>query len=314
MRRNPILTLAAFALLLLTVGPATTAHAAARHDGLPLHARSSGPRVGELQYLLRDPRPKQNPWTQIRGTFKGQPNYYFGARTKSAVIKWKYRFGYPAHKGQCGAPQNLVIPTAGRTFFAYLHGKARPACWASLVAARLKAVNTGPSANALRIRAYAQLLLDANIHEIPDNSNRGPGINYTATFRLPDGSSFTPPPLQSGTGQYGVAWCVSTWQTIFKKLGLGTFANDTAGVYSAVDYFAARHLTFAKAKVGALVAFITYDSHGRRVIGTGHMAFVMKVEAGSFTYSAGNDGNRFRERTIPYGSRPYTFIYPPGVA
>jgi hypothetical protein len=280
-----------------------------RNDRLPLHAGSGGPLVAKAQYLIRAPRPRQNPFTLIKGTFHHQPNGLFGARTKSAVVAYKYRFGFP-HKGQCGAPVDLVIPTVGQHFFDLLDRHAtRPACWVALAASRLKAIVPGPSLLAVKAKNYELELLAANIHEIPDGANRGPAISYTATLH-----GHTIRALQSSTGAYGQAWCVSTQQAVMKAIGYGTFANATAGVYYTVDYYAARNQLVAKARVGELVAFITYDRYGHRVTGTGHLGFVMAVQASTFTYAAGNDGNAFREHTIPMGSRPYAFIALRGLA
>jgi hypothetical protein len=306
---KPLLVLLAVAVISSTqVSPA----AAARHDALPLHAGSSGPLVAKAQYLIRDPRPRQNPFKLIRGTFPHQPNGYFGARTKSAVVKYKWRFGFPT-KHQCGAPVNLVIPTVGQHFFDLLDRRAtRPACWVQLAASRLKAIVPGPSALAIRAKSYELELLAVNIREIPDGSNRGPAISYTATLH---GYRITA--LQAATGAYGLAWCVSTQQAVLKAIGYGTVAGGTAGVYAAVDYFARPNpegTLVAKAFVGAWVAFIDYDRYGHRIPGTGHMGFVMAVQASSFTYSAGNDGNRFQEHTIAMGSRPYAFIQLNGFA
>lgn len=314
----------AFLALLAVAVIAATAHvspaAAARNDRLPLHGglscksrtASSGPLVAKIQYLIRDPRPRQNPFKLVKGTFPHQPNGCFGKRTVPAVVAYKYRFGLP-HKGQCGAPVDLVIPTVGQHFFDLLDRRvSRPACWVQLAASRLKAIVPGPSALAVRAKNYELQLLAANISEQPDGSNRGPAISYTATLH---GIHVTA--LQSSTGAYGLAWCVSTQQAVMRAIGVGTFAHGTAGVYAAVDYFARPNpegTLVAKAFVGAIVAFITYDRHGRRVPGTGHMAFVMAVQASSFTYAAGNDGNRFREHTIAMGSRPYAFIQLNGFA
>lgn len=297
LRRAPIL--AVFALALFNA----PAHAAKSNDGWDLHPGSSGPRVEALQWLESGHKPYV--FSQVKPTFRWPTNGVFGARTKSATIALKYRIGYPgAH--QCGSKGNLVVASTGPQFFAILEGKqTRPACWVALAASRLKAINTGPTALALKVKAYEVHLVELNIHEVPDGSNRGPAISYPA---------LGVPALQSATGQYGAAWCVSTQQTVLKTLGYGTFALDTAGVYSAVDYEARLNRLSAKPKIGALVAFIDYNSAGQRITGTGHMGFVVAVQASSFTYIAGNDSNAVREHTIPDGSRSYAFIYLPKLA
>lgn len=297
---RPALALAVTALALV-VSPA---HAAKkRADAWDLHPGSRGPRVETLQWLLGGHKPYV--FSQVKPTFKFGPNGSFGARTTSADIAMKYRIGYP-RAGQCGSKGDLVVASTGPQFFAILEGKqTRPACWVALAAARVKAINTGPTDLALRVKAYEVHLVELGIREEPNGSNRGPAISYPALGI---------PALQSATGAYGAAWCVSTQQTVLKTVGYGTFAGDTAGVYSAVDYAAARNWLSAKPKIGALVAFIDYNSAGQRISGTGHMGFVVAVQANSFTYIAGNDSNAVREHTIPDGSRSYAFIYLPKLA
>ena len=295
-------------LLLATVAALTITSPAAAgrcNDRWELHPGSCGQRVKDLQWLLAGHRP--NVFTEVKPTFKHQPNGSFGARTKSAVTAYKYRIGYP-RKGQCGARTDMVNSNVGPQFFAILRGRQkRPACWVALVSGRLKAIQAGqPTARALQWR---QLLVGwLGITETPPGSNRGPCISSACTWH---GSRFA---IQASTGAYGQAWCVSTQQEAAIIVGYGRFADGTAGVYYTADYYAARNLTFAKPKIGSLVAFITFDSHGRRVPGTGHMGFVVAVQASSFTYIAGNDSNGVREHTITDGSRPYLFIRLPGVA
>jgi hypothetical protein len=300
--------LALFAALLAFVAlglTAPTAGAAKCNDRWELHPGSCGQRVDDLQWLLAGHRP--NVFTEVKPTFKHPPNGAYGARTKSAVTAYKYRIGYP-RKGQCGAKADLVNPNVGPQFFAILRGQQkRPPCWVALVSGRLKAIQAGqPTA---RTVAWKALLIGwLGIDEQPVGSNRGPCISSSCTRA---GHTFT---IQASTGAYGAAWCVSTQQAAAAIVGYGHFADDTAGVYYAADYYARRNLVFAKPKIGSLVAFITYNSRGQRVPGTGHMGFVVAVQANSFTYIAGNDSNGVREHTIPDGSRPYLFIRLPGVA
>lgn len=303
-------------IILLVVAALTSAIApgadAKCNDRLPLHPGSCGQSVKDLQWLLGGHRP--NVFREVKPTFKWAPNGAYGARTKSAVTAYKYRIGYP-QKGQCGSPINMVsADSTGPQFFSILEGKTkRFACWVSLAASRLKAIIAAePSKIALDVRSIMVGWLgisETYYSRAPHYFNVGPCISSSCTWR---GKSQVA--LQSSTGQFNVAWCVSTVQEAFKEAGYGTFAERTAGVYFAVDYYAARNLVFAKAKMGSLVAFITYDRYGHRAAGTGHMGFVVKVEANSFTYVAGNDSNGVREHTISFGSRPYVFIRLPRVA
>ncbi len=284
--RIPLVLLAA--LVVVLAAAFGQARAAPRPDAYPLHHGSHGPRVKALQWLLAGHKP--GVFTKVAPTFKAKPNGLEGDRTDSALYAYKYRLGWPA------SANSKTHPVAGQTFFAIVEGKQkRPPAWVANAAARVQAVVPGVTKLAAATKSYEQTQL--GVSEQPPGSNQGP------TVRL----------YQSSTGAYGLAWCVSFQQWSLGHVGYGHFAGDTASVYTAVDYAAARNWLQAKPKVGALVAFIDYDSHGRRIAGTGHMGYVVKVEASSFTYIAGNDANRVNEHTIPDGSRSYAFIYLPGL-
>lgn len=281
-----------------TLTPATAA--ATRHDLYPLHVGSAGPRCAMLKFLERDPRPARNVFSQIKGTYKRASGMggYCNQQLANATIAYKWRLGYP---------RKWVKPIVGPYFVDLLLGhKKRPPDWVRVAAQRLAAIEAAqPSAVAVRWKSA--LLTVLGINEQPYGSNRGPKISYAP-------AGWPRPSIQSSTGAYGQAWCVSTQQWAGKIAGYGHFADDTAGVYYAVDYANARGWLSAKAKFGSLVAFITYDYRGRRVPGTGHMGFVSKVTASGFSYIAGNDSNGVREHFLSFGARPYVFIRLPGVA
>lgn len=296
----PALVLMAAAALAFA-GTATAA-ATPRHDHYPLHVGSAGPNCAYIKFLIRDPRSKANVFTQVKGTYLrkygmgGYCNTAFG----TAVEAYKWRLGYP---------RKWVKPVVGRYFIDLIRGrKKRPPDWVRVAAQRLAAVEAAqPTKVALRWKAT---LVDwLGLAEQPSASNRGPCISYGCSWH---GRSW--PAIQASTGAYGAAWCVSTQQQAAAQAGYGHFAQDTAGVYYAVDYANSRGWLSAKAKFGSLVAFITYDRYGHRIPGTGHMGFVTKVTASGFSYIAGNDGNAVREHFIGYGSRAYVFIRLPGVA
>lgn len=288
---------------LIAAFPVPATRAAIRHDAYPLRVGSAGPNCSYVKFLLRDPRPKANVFRQIRGTYarKNGMGGYCNAALGKALEAYKWRLGYP---------RKWVKSVAGRYFVALLRGRTkRPPDWVRVAAERLKAIEAAqPTKVAVRWKTLLQAWLDHGVYEQPDSSNRGPCISYLCTVA---GRSFA---IQSSTGAYAAAWCVSTQQEAAALIGYGHFADDTAGVYYAVDYANARGWLSAKAKVGSLVAFITYNRYGQRVAGTGHMGFVVKVMSNAFTYIAGNDANRVNEHTIPFGSRPYVFIRLPGVA
>lgn len=284
-------------LLALSLGVVLTmpAHAATPRT---LHPGAVGKRVAALQWLLGGNRP--NVFTEVKGTFAYKPNGFFGNRTAEAVKAYKWRIGYP---------RAYVKPVAGPLFFNLMLGKTkRPPQWIARAALRLKAVEAEkPTALALRIKAYE--VAELGVIEQPYGSNRGPCISYPCVWGGRQHSA-----IQASTGAYGAAWCVSTQQDAFAHGGYGHFANNTASVYYAADYYAARSMLHAKPKVGALVLFIDYDRYGRRIPGTGHMGYVVKLTASGFVSIEGNANNRVLERWHQLGDRPAVFAYLPGVA
>jgi hypothetical protein len=263
---------------------------ATRNDPYPLHAHSQGQHVKDLQWLLGGHKP--NVFTKVKPTFKFKPNGSYGARTKAAVKAYRYRLG---------APMSQLDNPVGLHFIYLLEGKAhRPPSWIANASHRVKAVEPGATAAALKIRAYETSQL--GVHEVPLGSNWGP------TVRL----------YQTATGAFHAAWCVSFQQYASLISGFGTFADRTASVYYELDYYAARNRVFAKPKVGALVAFVTYR-YGRRVAGTGHTGFVAKVTASGFVSIEGNQANGVHEIFHPWQDTGRTwsttaFIYRHGIA
>lgn len=282
------------AVLALAAVTATTtagsAHAARRHDQLPLHLGSAGSRVTALQWMLSGKHGHRPNVFTVAGTFHGKPTGYFGRRTAAAVYAYKYRLGYPAKWN------SKRHPIAGALFFKLLEGhRTRPATWVRNAAARVTAITPGATNLALAIKAYE--ISQLGVNEQPLGSNWG---SQVAVY-------------QADTGAYHAAWCVSFTQHSFRVGGYGHFADDTASVYYAVDWAAARNYLHATPKVGAIVAFIDYDRYGHRIPGTGHMGTVVKLTASGFSYIAGNDANGVNERYITFGARPYVFVWLPGV-
>ncbi len=264
---------------------ASPAFGAKAHDSLPLHSGSYGQRVKDLQWLLGGHKP--NVFTKVKGTFKWEPNGSFGARTKSALLAYKFRIGYPK-AGECGTSTTYLQPTAGQYFFDLLTGKKqRPTCWVVLAAKRIKLPEPGISIHAQRIRVYEVSQLGVTEHPLGSNS----GVQVHT--------------YQSATGAYNAAWCVSFQQYSFLHTVGFTFADKTAGVFYAVGYGRNHGWLNAKAKVGAIVAFLD---------GQGHMGYVVKVTASGFVSTEGNQNNGVNEVFHAYGSRSYVFIYIPGVS
>lgn len=278
---------------LIAAADAHGAHAAGPRCGqsFPLHAGSCGPRVKGLQWVEGGHKP--NVFNKVKPAFKWQPNGSYGARTKAALHAYRWRLGAPVSQLDNPVTLHLVY---------LLEGKAhRPASWVARASSRVRAVEPGATNAALELKAWE--LTQVGVEEVPLGSNAGPTVLL----------------YQSATGAYRAAWCVSFQQYASLHLGFGTFADATASVYYALDYFAARNLVFAKPKVGALVAFVTYDSAGRRVAGTGHMGYVVAVGGGGFTSTEGNQANGVHEVFHPWRDTGRTwsttaFIYRPGLA
>lgn len=280
------------AAILMSAALLASASGATRHDRYPLRVGSAGANVCQAKYLLRDPRPKQNVFTKIKGTYKGaqcardKSAGYFGKAFGKSVVQYKYRLGYP---------KAFVKPVVGRYFIALLRGKKhRPATWIALAATRLKATEPGVSPMAQKIRTILQSQLGT--YEYPYGSNRGPKISFPVSSL---------PSYQSTTGAYGAAWCVSFTQWVFKQAGYGYFADRTAGVFYAVGWANRRGYLHARPKVGSIVAFME---------GQGHMGTVVKITASGFVSIEGNASNRVLERYHWLGDRRPVFIYLPGVA
>jgi hypothetical protein len=275
-------------LLAATAAAAVNLPAAPAPASSPIHRLGShGPKVAKLQDLLGGRAGYV--FTAVKPTFTHPANGLFGARTAAAVTAMKWRLGYP---------KPLVRPIAGTFLFALLEGtKTRPAFWVALAASRLRAVEVvKPTAIALKIKAYE--ISQLGVLEIPLGSNNGPQVRI----------------YQADTGAFGEAWCVSFQQHSFRVGGYGHFADDTASVYHAVDYFAARSELHAKPKVGALVLFVDYDAAGQRIPGTGHAGYVVRVGASWYVSVEGNQANGVHEVFHHLGDRGNVFAELPGVA
>lgn len=285
--------LAALAVVLAIAAAGSLHQAAARPaPATILRAGSHGPRVAALQWLLGAHKPSVFRYR----AFPDKPNGLFGDRTAEAVRKYKFWLGYPI---------KWVRPIAGPYFLNVLEGRQKvPPGWVAIAARRLKATTPGVTKIAVRIRLIE--LAQLGVAEHPLGSNWGSlsnGVQGGATVLA----------YQMVTHAVGAAWCVSFQQWSFKTGGYGTFAADTASVYAAVDYASARGWLHPQAKVGALVAFIAYDSRGNRIPGTGHMGYVVKITTHGFASIEGNANNRVLERFHTIGERPMAFIWLPGL-
>lgn len=280
-RLATIAAIAAIGLLGLSSPAETAKPKPVRHDQLPLHLGSYGPRVVELQELLAGK--DGNVFHGVKPIYKGKPNGLFGATTKADLYAYKFRLGYPDrfnHKAN---------PIAGADFFALLHGKQKRTLemvgWAQL---RLQAVEAGATVTALEIKKVeiSQLGADENL-----GPNCGTQIDkYFAYFHI----------------GCGLAWCAIFQQYSFAQAGYKPpFADRSFGVLQIEAWAHARGYLRAKAKVGDLVAFLDDG---------GHIGFVARVLASGYVSLEGNSSDAVREIYHPWNFRLRVFIALPSVA
>lgn len=262
-----------------------------------VHVGSSSATACGVKWMISGPHGhRPNVFTKIHGTYAGTLAYkcnYFGPKLAAAIIDYKWRLGYP---------KKWVKPVVGSYFIALLRGtKTLPVTWKLNASRRVQAVEPGVTPLALKIKALE--VSQIGVTEHPLGSNTGAQVNV----------------YQRVTGALGLAWCVSFQQWAFLRAGYGTFADRTASVYHELDYYAKVNLVFVKPKVGALVAFVSYDRYGHRVAGTGHTGFVAKVTASGFVSIEGNQANGVHEVFHPWHDtgrtwRDVAFIYQRKVA
>lgn len=147
-----------------------------------------------------------------------------------------------------------------------------------------KPVNRGAKRRAAVV-AYSRTLV--GIREVPAGSNNGPGVHR----------------IQSSTGAYGEAWCVSTVQDEDLHVLGTTYANRTASVYYYLEYARERGHLVAKPLPGDAVCYL---------IGAGHMGRVVSVHPdGTFDAVEGNEADAVR--IVPRNPRhvPCRFVRRP---
>lgn len=111
--------------------------------------------------------------------------------------------------------------------------------------------------------------------------------------------------VQSTTGAYNAPWCASLVQTVLKRSGVGTYADDSAGVFYILGY-ARKHGDERDAPLpGRLVAFEE---------GGGHIGIVETVNGdGTYNTIEGNYNNRCERVRRHLGANHARFIEVPGM-
>ena len=262
-----------FAAVVAALALAAPANAA-RHDLFPLHPGSAGPRVAAVQWLLGGHRPSVY---KLR-TFKGNPNGYFGARTKSAVKRMKWRLGWPSP----------VTPYASQRFIRIMSGRQpRPLGYVIRATRRLEQIRRNLIAGTWPARLVAAAR---------SQLGRPCGFDYECW-----GANWGPlvKQYQATTGAYRAPWCVSFQQWVREHAGYPPVANRSAGVFYLVDYARWHGWIRAQARPGYLVAFMDR---------LGHIGLVERVTPAGFYSLEGNASNDVLRRYHPFGERPVVFI------
>lgn len=294
MRRALLLLLVLWALALALNATAAKAAYGPGGSTVPraLHVGDHGKRVKALQWLLSGHDPSVFRNRKVFVTYTGRVDGRYGAATALAVRNMKLRLGYKRFQADT---------RAGVMLFQILLGKQRrtPAMIAR-AAFRLREI-AAAQAKLVRLRAtcaYRELEQargQIGLYEIPDGSNRGPGISYP--------TSRTHPSIQSSTGAYGAAWCASFVQWVLERSSIGSIANRSAGVYYIKDWAWRRSLLRAIPRPGDLVAFLENN---------GHIGVIEAVSRYGISTIEGNTGNAVRRRFHAWHSTSMVFIAVPG--
>lgn len=259
-----------------------SAAAAASTTYVPLHRYSHGPRVCNLQHLLKGRKPSIHPHLK---TYHGKVDCHFGPRTVKAVVRMKFLLGFPKHDlhGRRGG-------IAGVYFHALLVDKKvkRPISWIARAAkrqARLRRLVSSTSACQRRVVGYANSQVGAS--EVPLGSNWGPKVEM----------------YQSVTGAYHAPWCVSFAQWVLWRAHIGPVANRTAGAVYLRNWAYSKGLLRSHPEPGTIAVWIYSEQHA---------SIVTAVRGSSYTTVDGNWADRVSRvrHDLRYGP-PVAFIYLP---
>jgi hypothetical protein len=109
------------------------------------------------------------------------------------------------------------------------------------------------------------------IHEQPPHSNDGPSVHR----------------IQSATRAYREPWCVSTVQYEDVHVGLGLYANGTAGAYYYAEYAHEHGHVVAHPVAGCAVIYHLGQGHAGRIV---HV-----LSSGAFYAVEGNEADAVRQ-------------------
>lgn len=272
-------------IILLAAIVAALCFAAAASAGtryVPLHRYDHGPRVCNLQWLLKGHKPSIHPHLK---TYHGPLDCHFGPHTGKAVRRMKFLLGFP--KSYLHGRRGRI---AGAYFHALLVDKKvkRPIAWIARAAkrqARIRRYATSATACQRRIVSYARSQI--GVTEVPLGSNWGPRVAM----------------YQSVTGAYHAPWCVSFAQWVLWRSHKGPIANRTAGAVYLRNWAYSHGLLRSHPEPGTIAVWIYSEQHA---------SIVESVNGSRYTTVDGNWADRVMRVThdLRYGP-PVAFIWLP---
>lgn len=159
--------------------------------------------------------------------------------------------------------------------------------WSIRNSLSLRGKQPKPTGHAKRDLIVAAAMRLVGIREVPTRSNWGPGVRA----------------IQSATGAYRAPWCVSTVQSIWKRVLGSTWAQDTANAYFLADYARQHGATILHPIPGCAVVYHLGDGHAGTVVSV--------LRDGRFWAVEGNWGDAVVHILRDPRSIPCTFILRP---
>lgn len=129
-------------------------------------------------------------------------------------------------------------------------------------AAKQRNARKAKKLDAKRAKIVKEALSLVGIKEVPLGSNGGAAVHL----------------IQSSTGQYNVAWCVSTVQRIWKVTLGSTWALRTASAYFLEDYARKHKATIPHPVAGCAVVYHLGDGHAGTVVAVNRNGTFWAVE------------------------------------
>lgn len=259
----------------------TTAATPKPKAGWPVTVGERGKRVCNVLYLLHGYRPSRfrSPWFRVlKGPVpKRATRCVYRKKDAKATRKLKLLIGYRATQldGSFGRKLRTILVT-GRQPSGYRVRATRRIIKekAALAAARREA----HWADRLVKVAFSDLGCCAESNNID-----GPRLRL----------------IQSSTGAYGAAWCMSAQQSWRIRSGMNTIATRSAHVFTVIGWAKRHGLISRIPRRGYMAAYTS---------GEGHIELVYRVTATHFYTIGGNTSGNVTTRYYRHGSRAVVFI------